>query len=311
MLDGLKTAFAAGRGAMTTGEASERVLAALGAVLPELVGGAADPARGAPPAPRAGSGSFAARFLHFGIREHGMAAAMVGMAAHRGVLPYGGTACALSESMRPALRLAALMKARLVHVLTHEAASVERGAAPSRPVEHLASLRAVPNLHVLRPADAVETAECWELALRRDDGPSLLVLGGEHAPMLRDRARANRCAEGGYVLAEADGPRRATLIATGSEVAIAVAARARLAAERIAVAVVSLPCWDLFARAGSAHHARVLGEAMRFGIEAGSGFGWERWLGPDGVFIGCEDFSAATDLTPEAIAATVRRCLAA
>ena len=297
----VKSGFAAARAGMATGAASEAVLVAVQAVLPELVGGAADPASPAARPARPQPGGFASRFLHFGAREHGMAAAMNGMAAHGGVLPYGGTVSALSESMRPALRLAALMKNRVVHVLTHE----------SRAVEHLASLRAVPNLHVLRPADAIETAECWELALRRDDGPSLLVLGRDEQPSLRAEAVCNRCAEGGYVLAEADGERRATLIATGSEVAVALAARARLAAERIAVAVVSLPCWDLFARAGAAHHARVLGEALRFGIEAGSGFGWERWLGPDGVFIGCEDFAAAADLTPEAIAATVRRCLAA
>ncbi len=311
VLQALKSAFAASRAGMTTRAASERVVAALSAVLPELVGGTADPAQPSVPSALAGAGGFVARFLHFGMREHGMAAAMNGMAAHGGVLPYGSTVSVLSDAVRPALRVAALTRSRLVHVLTHDVRAAGTAAAAHPPVEHLASLRAVPNLQVLRPADAVETAECWELALRRTDGPSLLVLGRDEAPNLRAHAQENRCAQGGYVLAEAEGPRHATLIATGSEVALALAARARLAAERIAVAVVSLPCWELFASAGAAHHARVLGEALRFGIEAGSGFGWERWLGPGGVFIGCEDDAAIFDFTPEAIAVTVRRRLAA
>ncbi len=310
-LDAIKSGFVTERRDTTTRAASERVLAGLASVMPEMVGGSADPADSGGAQADLSPASLARRFLHFGIREHGMAAAMNGMAAHGGLLPYGGSTGLVSDAIRPALRLAALMRSRVVHVLTHDTRAVAAGGPAQLPVEQLASLRAVPNLHVLRPADAVETAECWELALRRDDGPSLLVVGRDAAPVLRDASHGNRCAEGGYVLAEADGPRRATLIATGGEVALALAARARLAAERVAVAVVSLPCWDLFVRAGTAHQARVLGDAMRFGIEAGSSFGWERWLGPDGVFMGREDFSAAPELTPEAIAATVRRCLAA
>ncbi len=303
-----KAALGAIGGRMATRVASERLLQVLGPMLPELVGGSTDAAQSARPgnASAATAGGFGTRFLHFGTREHGMAAAMNGMAVHGGLLPYGGTPWALAESLRPALRLAARMRSRVVHVLTHDPLA-------GRLLEHLASLRAVPNLHVLRPADAVETAECWELALRRQDGPSLLVLDGKDLPFLRAQAdrSENRCADGGYVLAEADGPRQATLIASGAEVALAMAARARLAAERIAVAVVSLPCWDLFARAGARYHLEVLGEVLRFGIEAGSGFGWERWLGPSGVFVGCDDDGAERDLTPEIIAAEVRQRLAA
>jgi transketolase len=305
----VKRALGAAGGRMATRAASDRVLEMLAPALPELVGGAARPGAAATPS----AGGFARKFLHFGTREHGMAAAMNGMAAHGGVLPYGGTSWHLADSLRPALRLAASMRSRVVHVLTPDPSGRQRPT-----LEQLASLRAVPNLHVLRPACPIETAECWELALRRHDGPSLLVLDDDELPALRlalaqsgveSGAPENRCADGGYVVAEADGPRRATLIATGAEVTLAMAARTRLAAERIAVAVVSLPCWDLFARAGSAHREAVLGDALRFGIEAGSAFGWDRWLGPGGVFVGCEDDGSAADLTPEAIAAIVRERL--
>lgn len=305
VLDGLKAALHAAEQPVSIRAASERVVSALSLALPELVGGVADPAR--PVALATGSGP-AARTVDFGMRQHGMAAAMNGLAAHGGLLPHATAKSLVSDAVRPALRVAALTRSRVVHVLTHDVRAAEAGGVA--PIEQLASLRAVPNLHVLRPADAVETVECWELALRRSDGPSLLVLTDEGAPPLRPAAAENRCAEGGYVLAEAEGPRRATLIASGSEVALALAARARLAALRIAVAVVSLPCWDLFARAGAAHHARVLGEGLRFGIEAGIGFGWERWLGPDGVFIGCEDAAAVAALTPDAVVAAVCRSLA-
>jgi transketolase len=169
---------------------------------------------------------------------------------------------------------------------------------------------------VFRPADAVETAECWELAILRGDGPSVIALAARPVPYVRSDAAVNRCARGGYVLAEADGPRRATLIATGAEVAIAVAARAQLAEQGIAAAIVSLPCWELFALQDEAYQATVLGAAPRFGIEAAGGFGWERWLGDGGMFIGIDGFGAPADdlpchfgLTPEAISAVVRKRL--
>jgi transketolase len=176
----------------------------------------------------------------------------------------------------------------------------------------------MPNIHVYRPCDALETAECWELALRRIDGPSLLVLTRQALPLLRSSAAENCCARGGYVMAEADGARQATLIATGSEVPIAMAARGALAADGIAVAVVSLPCWELFSAQDESYRAQVLGGAPRFGIEAACDFGWDRWLGPDGTFIGMRGFGASAKfedlynyfgLTPEAVAATVRKRL--
>ena len=213
---------------------------------------------------------------------------------------------AAGDGLRPALHLAAMLRRRVVHVLTLD----DEPAPFHRPAGQLASLRAVPDLHVLRPADAVETAECWELALRRAEGPSLLVLSPRPAPTLRGAAPGNRCALGGYVLAEADGPRHATLIASGPELAVAMAARTTLMAEGLHVAAVSLPCWELFGRQEEGYRAAVLGEAPRFAVEAAQPFGWERWLGQDGTFIGPDDVAQASlRPTAEAICAVVRRVL--
>ena len=320
----LRAELAETRPRLATRAASRRVLEALVPALPELVGGSADltgsnltQVKGMAPVV---AGGYGGRYVHYGIREHGMAAAMNGMALHGGVIPYGGTFFVFSDYMRPALRLAALMRRRVIHVMTHDSIGLGEDGPTHQPVEHLASLRAMPNLFVFRPADAVETAECWDLALRRADGPSLLVLSRQALPALRADAAENRCARGGYVLAEADGPRRATLIATGSEVAIAMAARAALAGEGLPVAVVSLPCWELFAAQDRTWREGVLGGAPRIGVEAGSGFGWERWLGSDGVFIGldrfgasapCEDLYREVGITREAIVACVRRRMTA
>jgi transketolase len=247
-----------------------------------------------------------------------MAACANGMALHGGLIPYTGTFFVFTDYMRPAIRLGALMRQRVIHVLTHDSIGLGEDGPTHQPVEHLASLRAMPNLHVFRPADALETAECWELAIRRADGPSLLVLTRQALPAQRTDIAENRTARGGYVLAEAEGARAATLIATGSEVPIAMDARAALAAEGIATAVVSLPCWELFAGQDEAYRAQVLGGAPRIGIEAACGFGWERWLGPDGVFIGMTGFGASAPfedlyrhfgITAEAVVAAVKKRL--
>ena len=264
-------------------------------------------------------GNFGGRYIHYGIREFGMAAAMNGMALHGGVIPYSGTFFVFTDYMRSAIRLAALMRIRSIHVLTHDSIGLGEDGPTHQPVEHLASLRAMPGVLTFRPADAMETAECWELALRRNDGPSLLALSRQGLPTLRTDTGENRSARGAYVLAEADGPRQATLIATGSEVAIAMEARAALAAEGVAVAVVSMPCWELFAQQDDSYRAQILGGALRVGVEAACSFGWERWLGNDGVFIGLDTFGASAPIdvlykhfgiTPEAIAAAVKRRLA-
>ncbi|HEY0182075.1 MAG TPA: transketolase C-terminal domain-containing protein, partial [Rhodopila sp.] len=241
-----------------------------------------------------------------------------GMALHGGIIPYIGTVLGFSDSLRPALRMSALMRQRVVYVLTQDSIGLGEDGPMHQPVEQLASLRAMPNVHVFRPADSMETAECWDLAVRRSDGPSLLVLSGQVVPPWRTEMTENRCTRGGYVLAEAEGPRQATIIATGSEVTIAMAARERLATEHIAVAVVSLPCWELFAQQEAAWRAQVLGGAPRIGIEAACGFGWERWLGHEDTFIGmtgfgasggCEDLYAHFGITVEAAVAAVMRRL--
>jgi transketolase len=292
-----KAGLAAQRPKLATRQASQKALEVLVPAIPELIGGSADltgsvltQVKGMNPA---SADNFGARYIYYGVREFGMAAAMNGLALHRGVIPYGGTFFVFTDYMRPALRLAALMGVRAIHVLTHDSIGLGEDGPTHQPIEQLASLRAMPNMLVLRPADAMETAECWELALRNAAGPSLLVLSRQAVPALRETANGNLCARGGYVLAEADGPRAATLIATGTEVSLAMAARARLKAAGVEVAVVSLPSFELFARQDAATREAVLGSAPRIGIEAAIGFGWERWLGPEGLFIGMAGFGAS------------------
>ena len=314
----LKTGIAEERPKLATRAASQKALEALVPATPALVGGSADLTGSnltlVKGMANIGPGSYAGRYLHFGIREHGMAACANGIALHGGLIPYIGTFFVFTDYLRPALRLSALMRQRVVYVMTHDSIGLGEDGPTHQPVEHLASLRAMPGVTVFRPADALETAECWELALRHADGPSLIVLSRQSVPALRSDAGENRTARGGYVLAEAEGPRRATLIATGTEVAIAMDARARLAADGIAVAVVSLPCWELFAAQDPAYRAAVLGTAPRVGIEAAVEFGWERWLGPDGIFVGMRGFGASAPfellykefgITAEAAAAAV------
>ncbi|HTU54411.1 MAG TPA: transketolase [Acetobacteraceae bacterium] len=315
----LKAEFAATRPRLATRQSSQKVLEALVPAVPELIGGSADLTAsnltGVRGTASVAPGSFAGRYIHYGVREHGMAAAMNGMARHGGIIPYGGTFLVFSDYMRPAMRLASLMEARVIYVLTHDSIGLGEDGPTHQPIEHLASFRAMPNFFVFRPADAVETAECWELALRRAEGPSALVLTRQALPGLRAQAGENLCARGGYVLAEATSARRATLIATGSEVSIAMAARRALEASGIATAVVSLPCWEIFAAQEAAWRESVLGTGLRVGVEAAGAFGWERWLGPDGVFIGMKGFGAsapAEDLyrhfgiTAEAVESAVR-----
>ena len=317
----LKAEIAERRPELATCRASGRALELLLPAVPELAGGSAAAAGSTLASGRSmgaiSSGSYGGRHLDFGFRAHGMAACLNGMALHGGVIPFGGTFLEFTDHMRPALRLAALMRRRVIHVLADDGIGLGDGPA-HQPIEHLASLRAMPNLHVFRPADAMETAECWELALRRAEGPSLLVLGGQAGPSLRADMAENRCSRGGYVLAEAEGARRATLIATGSEVSIAMAARSVLSAEGLATAVVSLPCWELFAAQDEAYRAQVLGGVPRIGVEAACGFGWERWLGGNGLFVGMTSFGASGPsnelyrhfgITADTVATAVRKRL--
>src|SRR5271169_6348034 len=264
-------------------------------------------------------GDFSGRYIRYGVREHGMAAAMNGIAVHRGLIPYGGTFLAFSDYARPAIRLSAFMGAGVVYVMTHDSIGLGEDGPTHQPVEHLAALRAMPGLYVYRPADAVETAECWALALRRRDAPSLLALTRQALPLLRgEPASENRSARGAYVLAEADGRRQITLLATGSEVSIAMAARETLAEDGVRAAVVSMPCWELFEQAPEEYRDAVLGAAPRVAVEAAVRFGWDRWLGPRGAFIGMEGFGASAPaealfphfgITPEKVAEAARSLL--
>ena len=261
-------------------------------------------------------GKFKGRYIHYGIREHGMAAAMNGVALHGGFIPYGGTFLVFTDYARGAMRLSALMGQRVVYVMTHDSIGLGEDGPTHQPVEHLAMLRATPNLNLVRPADIVETAEAWELALQTTDRPTVLVLSRQGLPMLRARhERDNLSARGAYLLRKPKGSRDVTIMATGSEVQLAVTAADRLAEEGIAAAVVSMPCWELFETQDEAYRAEVLGTAPRIGVEAAARLGWDRWIGEDGVFIGMTSFgsSAPADdlykhfgITPDAVVEAAR-----
>jgi transketolase len=235
------------------------------------------------------------RFIHYGIREHGMAAAMNGMALHGGIIPYSGTFLVFSDYMRPSIRLAALMGLRAIHVLTHDSIGLGEDGPTHQPVEHLAALRAIPNLLVFRPCDVVETVECWELALEAGTSPSVLALTRQNLPQLRTGYVAeNRCAAGAYELLPAEGTAQVSLFASGSEVAIAAAARTLLAARGVAARVVSVPCFELFLAAPAAERQRVVGTApIRIGIEAAIRQGWDAVIGSDALFVGMSGFGAS------------------
>jgi transketolase len=286
---------------IATRQASGTVLDTLTKVVPELVGGSADltPSNNTKAMDQTDvrADDFSGHYIRYGVREHGMAAAMNGIAVHRGLIPYGGTFLTFSDYARPAIRLAAFMGAGVVYVMTHDSIGLGEDGPTHQPVEHLAALRAMPGLYVYRPADAVETAECWALALRRRDAPSLLALTRQPLPLLRADPQQgldqNLCARGGYVLTETSSRRQVTLLSTGSEVSVAVAASTVLAADGIGTAVVSMPCWELFEAQPEEYRSAVLGVAPRVAVEAAVQFGWERWLGPRGAFIGMTGFGAS------------------
>jgi transketolase len=300
-LTALRTKFASEAPKTATRQASGSVLDALAPVLPSLIGGSADltPSNNTKAKSQkvVSRGDFAGSYIHYGIREHGMAAAMNGMAAHGGIVPYGGSFLVFTDYCRPAIRLSALMKLRVIFVMTHDSIGLGEDGPTHQPVEHLAALRAIPHLQVFRPADAVETAECWELALTKTDAPSILALTRQPVPGLRKDAGENRSARGAYVLAEAEGgARKVTLLATGSEVSIAMAARDQLAAKGVPAAVVSMPCWALFEQQDEAYRRAVLGTAPRVGVEAAIRFGWVHYLGERSRFVGMHDFGASAPI---------------
>lgn len=280
-------------------KASENTLAIINAKTTLTVGGSADLTHSnltlTPGLLPIRPGDFQGRYIHFGIREHAMAAAMNGMALHGGFIPYGGTFLCFADYARGAIRLSALMRQRVIYVMTHDSIGLGEDGPTHQPVEHLAMLRATPDLQVFRPADAVETVEAWELALTSRDRPTVLVLSRQALPMLRNlHTRQNQSARGAYVLRDTVEPRQLTLLATGSELQIAVAAAERLSAERaLNVAVISMPSWDRFEAQDDAYKRSVLGTAPRIAIEAAARLGWDRWLGETGRFIGMTGFGAS------------------
>jgi transketolase len=298
--------------------ASENALDSLVPALPELIGGSAD-LTGSNNTRAKGmsilsAADFSGRYIHYGVREHGMAAAMNGMALHGGIIPYSGTFLIFSDYCRPAIRLAALMGQRVIHVMTHDSIGLGEDGPTHQPVEQLAALRAIPNLMVFRPCDAVETVECWELALRAKTGPSVLALTRQNLPQLRQGFdERNRCGAGAYELVAAeDDDAVVSLFASGSEVAIAVEAKKLLTERKISARVVSVPCFELLLAAPEAKRAGVIGNArVNVAVEAGIRQGWDAIIGSQGVFVGMTGFGASAPykdlykhfgITPEKVA---------
>lgn len=339
--------FTPADGETATRDAGGKVIAALAAVVTNLIGGSADldpstrtamkdrgdfqsplrppDADGSKTQGRTGGGwSYAGRNIHFGVREHVMAAALTGMAVHGGILPFGATFLSFSDYMRPSIRLAALSEAHVIYVFTHDSLALGEDGPTHQPVEHLPSLRAMPNLMVIRPSDATETVEAWRVAVAHTGGPVAIVLTRQKLPVL-DRTTlgpAAGLAQGAYVLVEAAGTvPEAILIATGSEVALALEAHARLTSEGLACRVVSMPCWELFDLQAQSYRDAVLPPAVRarVSIEAASPFGWQRYVGSSGASVGVDRFGASAPgptvmrelgLTPERVVETVKQVLA-
>jgi transketolase len=305
--------------------ASQNALETLAAAIPEMVGGSADLTGSNNTRPKGmaamSAADYSGRFIHYGIREHGMAAAMNGMALHGGIIPYSGTFLVFSDYCRPAIRLAALMGERVIHVMTHDSIGLGEDGPTHQPVEHLAALRAIPNLNVFRPCDAVETLECWQLALENKDGPSVLALTRQNLPQLRkEMTTRNLCAAGAYEIASSiAGQARITIFASGSEVAIAVDAKKLLDARGVLTRVVSVPCIDLFVMQSPEERAAVIGAApVKVAVEAAVRQGWDAIIGADGAFVGMTGFGASAPykdlykhfgITPEKVADAALRTL--
>jgi transketolase len=292
-----KDAFAADTAKRATRVWSQLTIERLVPVLPELIGGSADLTGSNGTRTKHHTSvtpeNFAGNYIHYGVREHGMAAAMNGLALSRSFIPYGGTFLVFADYCRPSIRLSALMQQRVVYVLTHDSIGLGEDGPTHQPVEHLSSLRAIPNLNVFRPADGIETAECWELALAANATPSILALSRQAVPNLRTADAENLSAKGAYVLKSADGKSDVTLLATGSEVGLAVEAAAALAKDGVKAAVVSMPSFELFRAQPESYQREVLGEAPRIAIEAGVAQSWYEWLRKSDTFIGMHGFGAS------------------
>jgi transketolase len=310
---------------VATRKASEIALEVITEAVPELVLGSADltPSNNTKTKNLSAisPGNFAGRYIHYGIREHGMAAAMNGISLHGGYLPAGATFLVFADYARPAMRIAALAGIPVVYVMTHDSIGLGEDGPTHQPVEHLASLRSMPKMRVYRPADAIETAECWQLAVERMDGPSLLALTRQNLPQVRTHfVEENLCARGAYELAPADGAAQVTIFASGSEVEIALAGRDLLKARGVSARVVSVPCMDLFLDQDEAYRAKVIGDApVRIAVEAAVRMGWDALISDKGAFIGMKSFGESAPykklyehfgITAEAVAEAALKHLA-
>lgn len=286
---------------VATRKASEMALNVLTASIPEMLGGSAD---------LTGSNNtktnstnilnkedYSGRYINYGIREFGMAAAMNGMALHGGIIPYGGTFLVFADYARSAIRLSAIQRVRSIYVMTHDSIGLGEDGPTHQPIEHLQSLRAMPNLTVFRPADAIETAECWALSLANNSGPSLLALSRQNLPTVRSDVSINMCAKGAYRLKTADAERKVILLATGSEVSLALEISEKLEVSGQGTDVVSMPCSELFDAQTESYRGDILPEnTLIVSIEAGSTFGWERYTGRDGLRFGVDSFGASAPI---------------
>jgi transketolase len=320
----IRDRFATDRPTIAARQASQQVIDAIAEALPNLLGGSADLTHSnltrAKTQQPVRHDHLEGGYIHYGVREHAMAAAMNGIALHGGFIPYGGTFLTFADYSRPAIRLAALMRIRVIHVMTHDSIGLGEDGPTHQPVEHLASLRAIPNLLVFRPGDAVETAEAWDCALQAQFNPSVLCLSRQALVPFREASGdTNQVAFGAYVVVEPKGGRDVTLIATGSEVSIALEAATLLANDNIRAAVVSAPCFDLFRQESREYRAAVLGSAPRVGVEAAIEGDWARWLGDGGEFVGMTGFGASAPaetlyrefgITAEAVRTAAQRCIA-
>jgi transketolase len=303
---------------VATRAASETALEALTAALPEMIGGSADLTGSNNTKPKGmtvlSAADYCGRFIHYGVREHGMAAAMNGMALHGGIIPYSGTFLVFSDYCRPAIRLAALAGERVIYVMTHDSIGLGEDGPTHQPVEHLAALRAIPNLYVFRPCDAVETVECWQLALENPRAPSVLALTRQNLPQLRlGYDETNRCAAGAYELVPAENAAEVSLFATGSEVSVAVAACKLLRERGVSARVVSVPCFELLRERPAAERRKIVGTAkVNVAVEAAVRQSWDEIIGSDGAFVGMTTFGASAPykdlykhfgITPENVAA--------
>lgn len=325
LISKVKKDFAENRDKLATRQTSGKTLETLVPAMPFLIGGSAD-LTGSNNTKVKGpkdisADDFGGQYIYYGVREHGMAAIMNGMALHRGVIPYSGTFLTFSDYCRPALRLAALMRQRVIHVMTHDSIGLGEDGPTHQPVEHLAALRAIPNLNVMRPCDGIETAECWQIALDSKETPTVFSLTRQGLPSLRDNTEENLCAKGAYILQDVnDGNPDATIFASGSEVHLATEAALILKGDGISVRVVSVPCMDLFFEQDSDYiQSLICNDSVKVAVEAAIRQGWDSIIGPHGIFVGMKGFGESAPyqelynhfgITKEAIIEAIKNKLA-